>query len=444
MVSTNQIYQRFIQHPVVVTDSRQIVPGCLFFALKGERFNGNEFAARAIEQGAAYAIIDEPAYQLDGRFLLVEDVLSALQQLASHHRRQFHIPVIAITGSNGKTTTKELVSTVLASHYKAHFTKGNFNNHIGVPLTLLAMPASTKVAIIEMGANHLGEIKALCEMAAPTHGLITNIGKAHLEGFGSLEGVKKGKSELFRYLADHNGVAFINGDEPYLAKLAEGIRWKIFYKKNEQASSDSIPFTVQLLSTAPFVKAAFVSDQNEKVIIESNLAGGFNFNNIMTAVVLGTYFKVPVSKIKSAIEQYVPTNNRSQLLPIGSNTFVLDAYNANPTSVKSALLFFEKMYAGNKVAILGAMKELGEFSNREHAEILGVALACHFDKVIVVGKEFEKTASENGIQYFPDTDFLCQWYQEQQFNNTHFLVKGSRSIGLEKIIATAQKDDPKQ
>ncbi len=438
MHSISQIYDLFLQHPNVRTDSRQIEPGCLFFALKGERFNGNKFAAQAIQQGAAFAVIDEPEHSQGDRSILVEDVLQTLQQLANHHRRQFHIPVIAITGSNGKTTTKELISAVLSSHYKAHFTKGNFNNHIGVPLTLLGMPKGTEVAIVEMGANHQGEIDFLCQIAEPTHGLVTNIGKAHLEGFGGIEGVKKGKSELFRYLAGHNGVAFVNQDEAYLMELSDGVKWRILYKNGETPSSDSIPFLVKLLSTTPFVKAVFASDQNKEVTIESLLVGAFNFNNIMSAAVLGTYFKVPGKKIKKAIEEYVPSNNRSQLFQSGSNTFVLDAYNANPTSMKSALLFFSKMDAQNKVAILGAMKELGDYSDAEHKEILDLALSLSFEKVILVGGEFQKAALNGRAHYFTDVNELNSWFCRQEFSNTSFLVKGSRSIGLEKIMEAAQ------
>ena len=340
MHTLQQLYKIYLQHPNVITDSRKIETGCLFFALKGENFNGNKFAAQAIEKGAAYAIIDEADFQQGEQYILVEDVLTTLQKLARHHRQQFAIPVIAITGSNGKTTTKELISAVLSSHYQAHFTKGNFNNHIGVPLTLLAMPLDTEVAIIEMGANHKNEIGFLCKIARPTHGLITNIGSAHLEGFGSLEGVKQAKSELYGYLANHKGVAFINQDEPFLGELAEGIKWKIFYKKGEKPFSDRLPFEVQLIIDTPFVKAAFASHRGEYVRVDSQLIGAYNFNNIMTAVVLGTYFKVPGKKVKAAIEKYVSVNNRSQLLSIGTNTFILDAYNANPTSMKKCPFSF--------------------------------------------------------------------------------------------------------
>ena len=434
MQRIQDIYKLFIQHPLVITDSRKIEPECIFFALKGEKFNGNEFAQQAIDKGAAYAIIDEKKYKNGAQFILVKNVLETLQALAIHHRRQFHIPVIAITGSNGKTTTKELVSAVLASHYKAHWTKGNFNNHIGVPLTLLAMSTNTEVAIIEMGANHQGEIEFLCNIAEPTHGLITNIGKAHLEGFGGIEGVKKGKSELYRYLAKNRGVAFVNIDEPFLEELSKVVTWSIYYKKGDLPNSDRNPFEVQLLSKMPYIKAVFESDQDIPITIESNLIGEYNFNNIMTAAVLGIYFKVPDHKIKSAIENYIPKNNRSQLLTVGSNVFILDAYNANPTSMKSALTNFSKIEAQKKIAVLGAMKELGDYSDEEHKQISELATSYDFEKTLLVGEEFKNVDLNSNATYFENVAELKNWFDKQNFENIHFLIKGSRSIGLEKIL----------
>ncbi len=434
MQQIQDIYRIFIQYPLVATDSREIEPGCLFFALKGEKFNGNEFAQQAIEKGAAFAIIDEAKYNNGTQFILVENALETLQALAKHHRRRFQTPVIAITGSNGKTTTKELVSAVLASHYRAHWTKGNFNNHIGVPLTLLSMPADTEVAIIEMGANHQGEIDFLCNIAEPTHGLITNIGKAHLEGFGGIEGVKKGKSELYRYLAKNRGVAFVNLDERFLGELSKDVNWKIYYRKGDQPNSHENPFEVQLLSKMPYIKAVFESVQNIPITIESKLIGEYNFNNIMTAAVLGIYFKVPDHKIKNAIENYIPSNNRSQLLTIGSNVFILDAYNANPTSMKSALSNFSKMKATKKIAVLGAMKELGGFSEMEHKEVSDLAVSLGFDKILLIGEEFKNVTLSPSVLYFENVDALKDWFGEHRFEYTHFLIKGSRSVGLEKII----------
>lgn len=440
MPSIEELYQLFQKHPNVVTDSRKIEPGCLFFALKGERFNGNKFAEQAISAGAAYAIIDEQEFQLDERFVLVENVLGTLQSLATHHRRQFLIPVLAITGSNGKTTTKELINTVLSSTYPTHCTQGNFNNHIGVPLTLLAMPEETEIAVIEMGANHQKEIDFLCRIAEPTHGLITNMGKAHLEGFGGVEGVRKGKSELYRYLAEKkNGVAFINLDEPHLLDYSHTVPHKITYKKGEKCTSNMLPFKVELEAESPFIHIQFSDDEDNAVLTRSNLKGLFNFNNLMTAAVIGTYFKVSGKRIKEAIENYIPSNNRSQLMPIGSNMLILDAYNANPSSMKNALLAFAKVEAKNKVAIIGAMRELGEYSEEEHQRIVDQASNLDLSKVILVGPEFEATKKEEGVLFFQKTEEVSEWLRTQNFDETHFLLKASRSIGLERLVKVFQE-----
>ncbi len=428
------IYQNYLQHPNIITDSRKVEPGCLFFALKGERFNGNQFAAKAIADGAALAIVDEAVDLPAGKSIRVDDVLTTLQALATHHRRQFNIPVLAITGSNGKTTTKELVSAVLGSHYPTHFTKGNLNNHIGVPLTILAMPAKTDVAVIEMGANHQGEIDFLCRIAEPTHGLITNVGKAHLEGMGGFEGVKKTKSELYRYLAERNGLVFVNKDEPFLEGLATGNRLQLFYLKSDQPDVVNVPFEVKLVAEEPFMEVAFLSEKGELVHAKSQLIGRYNFNNIMTAIVIGKYFKVPSKKIIAAIEDYVPSNNRSQLKTIGSNTFILDAYNANPTSMKSAITAFSKMNTTSKVAILGAMKEMGEYSNEEHLSIAEQAASSGFNQVVLVGEEFRDAADRVGAAFFENTAQLKAWFDAAKMEGTHFLIKGSRSIGLEGML----------
>ena len=434
MDTINEIYQLFKQHPNVVTDSRKVAPGCLFFALKGERFNGNYFAASALADGAAFAIVDEAVEVPAGKSVQVDDVLTALQHLATHHRRQFNIPVLAITGSNGKTTTKELVSAVLVSHYPTHFTKGNLNNHIGVPLTLLSMPAKTEVAIIEMGANHPGEIDFLCRIAEPTHGLITNVGKAHLEGFGGFEGVKRTKSELYRYLAERNGLAFINMDEPFLTELAGGNRLRLFYQKSESPDPANIPFEVKLVSEVPFLEAAFLGENGQWVSVRSQLIGQYNFSNIMTAIVIGKYFKVPADKIKAAIESYVPSNNRSQIKAIGTNTFILDAYNANPTSMRMAINSFSKMPGDRKVVVLGAMKELGEYCGEEHLDIAILASNSNIDKLVLVGEEFHEAYMATGAVFFSNTEQLKAWFAAQHFHQTQFLIKGSRSIGLERLV----------
>jgi len=392
---TQALYKIFKKNLSISIDSRKINKGDIFFALKGENFDGNQYAEQSIKKGASYAVIDDPQYKNGDQYLLVEDVLTSLQKLAHHHRKQLDIPFLAITGSNGKTTTKELISSVLKNHYATHFTKGNFNNHIGVPLTLLQLPTDTDIAVIEMGANHIGEIADLCEIAAPTHGLITNIGRAHLEGFGGLEGVKKGKSELYKYLAKHKGIVFINMNENSLRSLAKENKRKVYYTKSEQPHPENIPYEVKLLSNEPFIKVSFLSERKQPTLVESQLMGLYNFNNIMTAIVIGRYFKVPSIKIKEAIENYIPSNNRSQLISKDSNTFIMDAYNANPDSMKNALENFANLSASSKIAILGDMLELGNYSEQAHSEILAQANNLNFYKVILVGNEFKKVSTNN-------------------------------------------------
>lgn len=425
------LYEYYQQHPIVTTDSRNVPKGALFFALKGDRFNGNQFAAQALEQGAAFAIIDDANYQTQG-CILVDNVLETLQQLATYHRRMLHIPIIAITGSNGKTTTKELIATVMGSHYPIHFTKGNLNNHIGVPLTLLAMPSHTEVAVIEMGMNHLGEIAALCEIAEPTHGLITNIGKAHLEGVGgTIEGVKQAKSELYKYLKINKGMVFINRDEPFLFELAEKNRKKLSYSSDTKLVEHAL-YHITCETVSPFVHATFQSDEQERVAVQSHLMGKYNFHNIMTAIAVGQYFKVPAPKIKSAIENYVPSNNRSQIVQRGSNTFIMDAYNANPDSMKSALDYFATYQAPQKIALLGDMLELGAATSEEHQAILHHAESLNLSKIILVGHHFGKV-NQNHL-HFENSHALKDWFVQQNFQHTAFLVKGSRGMKMEEAI----------
>ncbi len=435
MVSIEQLYSIYLRHSVVSTDTRQLPQGCIFFALKGASFDGNLFAAQALENGAAYSVIDDPAKQTDERLLLVPDVLTALQQLATHHRMQFDIPVIAIGGSNGKTTTKELVSSILTSHYPCHFTKGNLNNHIGVPLTLLSMPANTEVAVIEMGTNQPGDIEQLCEIARPTHGLLTNIGKEHLEGFGSLAGVKKAEGELYRYLARHSGCVFLNLDEKHLPAMAQRNQRRIEYRQSDMLNPNDGTIEVQMLQEMPFVEVAFLSDEGPTVEVRTHLFGRHNFNNVMTAIVLGIYFKVPASKIKSALESYRPSNNRSQIVQYGSNTVLLDAYNANPSSMQPALESLRAMPAERKVAILGDMLELGADSKKEHEAILRFAARLHLDQLVLVGQEFAQTPYKRyHALHFPDNSAAKTWLEQQHFQNTLILIKGSRGIRLEKLI----------
>ncbi len=425
-----ELYNIYLQHPKVITDSRQIEKGCLFFALKGERFNGNKYAKAALEQGASYAIIDEKEYRENSGCILVHNVLETLQALANYHRLQLDIPVIGITGSNGKTTTKELVSTILATKYRTAFTKGNFNNHIGVPLTLLAIPTDTEIAVVEMGANHQGEIDFLCEIAEPTHGIINNIGKAHLEGFGGIEGIKKGKAELYSFLTGHEGMAFINTDLPFLKELANerNLRNRIEY--NHKKGQD---YSIELLSVEPFVFFK-IKEKHEAIEVKSQMIGAYNFDNILSAISLGKHFEISNEQIKTAIEGYIPQNNRSQIVKKGSNTFILDAYNANPTSTQHAVEHFRTIQNESKIVILGDMLELGEDSSAEHQMMADLVAALNFNQVILVGPEYQTAAKSIDCLHFENVHLLKKWFAPKAFENTYFLIKGSRGIRLEELL----------
>lgn len=428
-----RLYQIYRKAHAVSTDSRSVQKGDLFFALSGDRFNGNTFAKAALEKGASFAVIDDAEYELKERTILVENSLTTLQDLAYYHRQQFKIPVIGVTGSNGKTTTKELMARVLGSHYRTHFTQGNFNNHIGVPLTLLAMPETAEVAIIEMGMNHLGEIARLCEIADPTHGLITNIGKAHLEGVGGIEGVKKAKAELYDYLKAKNRLIFVNRDERFLwEELVGNYRKKLAYSSDIELAANPI-YQVELLDNRRFVKVQMLDDLGQAIQVHTQLIGEYNFNNIMTAIAIGQYFKVPPKKIKSALENYMPTNNRSQWIKRGSNTYILDAYNANPTSMRHVLDYFHQLHAPRKIAILGDMLELGKDSLLEHQNLLKYVEQLDFQQIILVGDQFGQCNSLDCL-HFETVDDLTVWFQQQTFEGTTFLIKGSRGIKLEKLI----------
>lgn len=432
-----QLYQLYLQHPVVSTDSRNLPTGCIFFALKGANFDGNLFAAKALEAGAAYAVVDDPNLKGDHLFQ-VPNVLEALQQLALFHRRHFEIPIIAIGGSNGKTTTKELVSAVLSSHYPCHFTKGNFNNHIGVPLTLLSMPDDTEVAVIEMGTNQPGDLQELCSIAAPTHGLLTNIGKEHLEGFGDLNGVKKAEAELYHYLSRHKGCVFLNLSEKYLRTLARHNQRKVLYQQAGTAVVVPGTIEIQLSSENPFITAGFTSDAGEWVSVQSQLIGKHNFQNIMTAIALGIYFKVPAAKIKAAIEAYTPSNNRSQFIREGNKVILLDAYNANPSSMIPALQTLQQFDAKYKIAILGDMLELGADSDKEHQAILRYAARLKLDQIVLVGPEFGQTPYQKyKALHFPHVDQAREWFQQRALEDCMILIKGSRGIRLEKVLEKA-------
>lgn len=420
-----KIYQLYLQSPSIQTDTRKLKAGDIFFALKGENFNGNLFAKEALEKGAVAVVADEQTGIDDERIFMVESSLAALQQLAKHHRLQFKIPFLAITGSNGKTTTKELIHAVLSTHLKTSTTEGNFNNHIGIPLTLLKVPFDAEIAVIEMGANHQKEIASYCTYTLPTHGLINNVGKAHLEGFGGIEGVKKGKGELYDFIRETGGIIFMNTDFDYLHEMSRGIQHKITYGTHDAQTTGIIK------SSDPFLTVAITS-QPQKGTIQTQLVGDYNLPNVLAAVSVGLYFKVPVEKIKAAIESYIPSNSRSQMIERNTNHIILDAYNANPSSMKLAIENFAKLNASKKVVMLGAMAELGTESLREHQAIIEQLESHSWERVVLVGGDFLQVP--HPFLSFETSDQAKNWFDQQSFQETHFLIKGSRSMKMEKII----------
>ena len=427
--SIEELYSIYSRYPSVVTDTRKLNQGDLYFALKGPNFNGNLFAIAALEAGASYAIVDELIANSDSyqdRIILVQDVLTTLQQLAKYHRQQFNIPFIAITGSNGKTTTKELVYAVLASHFKTYTTQGNLNNHIGVPLTLLSIHKDAEMAVIEMGANHQKEIASYCTYTLPTHGMITNCGKAHLEGFGSEEGVKKGKGELFDYLRDHNGAAFMMSDYDYLQTMSQGINHTIGYgQQSGQIQGEAIDANGML--TVKINKGIDIDS------IHTHLVGNYNLPNVLAAITIGQYFKVPNEKIKAAIENYIPTNSRSQLVKWQNNEVILDAYNANPSSMKLAVENFAKLNKANKVVCIGGMRELGADTSLEHQMLIDQLKENNWSEVVLVGAEFKYC--NHSYHYFDTVQEAKAWFDSKQFSGYSILIKGSRGIQMEQLIA---------
>lgn len=421
-----ELYKLFLAHPSVQTDTRKLKSGDIFFALKGPNFNGNGFAMKALESGAAYAVTDEDIPGADERIIRVEDGLTALQELAGYHRDQFNIPFIAITGSNGKTTSKELVYAVLSAHFTTYTTQGNLNNHIGVPLTLLSVKPDAQMAVIEMGANHQKEIEGYCRYTKPTHGIITNAGKAHLEGFGGVEGVKKGKGELYDFLRANNGTAFVYADYDYLADMSKGITHIVKYGTHEGLVQGIIE------ASEPYLHIGVTGGLEKVPSIHSQLVGDYNLPNLLCAAAVGKYFGVPEEKIKSAIENYIPSNSRSQLVQKDSNSIILDAYNANPTSMKAAIENFARLQAGKKVLMLGGMMELGKESMEEHKGIIDLIGKYKWDKVVLVGGDFAK--ADHGFIFFPTSAEAKEWFEQQHFENTHLLIKGSRSMQMEKIL----------
>ncbi len=425
-MQTEDLYQIYLQYPSVQTDTRRLQPGDLFFALRGGNYNGNQFAVQALEAGAAYAIVDEVPGQPDERIIQVPDVLQCLQQLALRHRQSFtHVPFIAITGSNGKTTTKELVHEVLRKKYITYTTTGNLNNHIGIPLTLLKIRADAQMAVVEMGANHQKEIEDYCLYTLPTHGLITNCGKAHLEGFGGIEGVRKGKGELYDYLRRHNGTAFVMQDYNYLQAMSQGIPHIHTYGTAGAAINGTVTSSTGFLQ---------VQIANNEVLanISTRLVGEYNLPNVLAAVALGKYFDVPDADIKAAIEAYIPSNSRSQLMNWNGNQVILDAYNANPTSMKAAIENFAKMEGPGKVLLLGGMMELGDESLAEHTAIVNLINQYNWKAVALVGGDYTKVA--HPFNNFSTSEAAKQWLQQQQFTGTMLLVKGSRSMQMEKVL----------
>lgn len=459
-MNIESIYEIYLQYPSIQTDTRKLKEGDIYVALKGPNFNGNQFALRALDSGAAYAIIDEMPIQselqaaelsepgIGKRLLLVDDALTTLQQLAKHHREQLHIPFIAITGSNGKTTSKELIYAVLASHFITYTTQGNLNNHIGVPLTLLSIRKDAQMAVIEMGANHQKEIESYCAYTLPTHGVITNCGKAHLEGFGGIEGVRKGKGELYQFLRDHNGTAFVYADYDYLQPMSAGIANIVHYGNSKGLVQGRIE------SSEPFLTVAVTAGLDAS-IIKSQLVGDYNLPNILCALTIGKFFGVPTEKMVKAIESYAPSNSRSQLIEQGTNHIILDAYNANPSSMKVAIENFARIHAERKIVLLGGMMELGAESIAEHKALVELIASLGFKEVVLVGGDFIYTkdlfeqyngasnSNTNNITankvgpiftYKDNALEAREWLAALNPQNCYILIKGSRSMKMEQVL----------
>jgi UDP-N-acetylmuramoyl-tripeptide--D-alanyl-D-alanine ligase len=415
-MTIKEIYNLYSEYYLVNTDTRNIRKNSIFFALKGENFNGNKYAEEAIKKGASYAIVDEEEYKTTESVILVDNVLQCLQELAAYHREILNVPILALTGSNGKTTTKELINAVLSRKFNTVATQGNLNNHIGVPLTLLSMTDETEFGIVEMGANHLNEISFLSNIAKPNFGYITNFGKAHLEGFGNIEGVIKGKSELYDYLKSTHGKVFVNQHDEIQLKQSEGIH--------------TVPFeeTIAFIDANPSVKISF-----KNLEIESQLIGSYNFNNIAAAITIGNYFDIDSTTVKTALENYISTNNRSQVIQKNDVRIIMDAYNANPSSMQAALENFKNLEASSKIAILGDMFELGETAVDEHQKIAEFAEELNLKLVFLIGELFSKTATNDAIKFI-DFDTFKNNYNSTEFSNSTLLIKGSRGMKLERIL----------
>jgi len=435
-MSLTELYAIFIEHPEVSTDSRNCPAGCLFFALRGDNFNANAFALSALENGASYAIIDDKEYAIDNRFILVENVLESLQDLARYHRKQLGTTVLGITGTNGKTTTKELIAAVLSQKFNILYTLGNLNNHIGVPLTLLRLRADHQIAVIEMGASHPGDIKELAEIACPDYGIITNVGKAHLEGFGSFDGVKETKSELYTNVFRYGKSIFINSGNEHLLEMAHKSGFSnddrlVKYKLIAECKKDLVAGAV--ISCSPFLKMQCCTKHNGCFVVDTKLIGIYNAENVLAAVTIGHFFGVEDNEIKKGLELYTPQNNRSQLTITECNKLVVDAYNANPTSMRAAVVNFGIMEVKRKMLILGDMLELGEHAEMEHQSIVDLLESYKLQNVLLVGKLFAQT--KNSFTCFDTVEELIQYIEKQTITDNYILIKGSRGMKLEKVIS---------
>ncbi len=417
------IYDIFLKHPIITTDSRDCPQDSIFFALKGDNFNGNEYAKNALEKGCAFAVVDQQEFaeKSDDRFILVDDSLKTLQNLANYHRKQWGKTIVGVTGTNGKTTTKELIAAVLSKKYNILYTKGNFNNHIGVPKTLLQLKPEHDMAVIEMGANHPGEIKTLVNIVEPDFGIITNVGKAHLLGFGSFEGVIRTKGELYDFIREHGGKVFINNDNEHLNKILGGI----LAIRYGQADNDNLLVKGKLIDCNPYLHYEWNGHE-----VQTKLIGAYNIDNVLAAATIGKYFNVDDCLISEAIQDYVPSNNRSQLLKTNDNTIIVDAYNANPTSMKAALNNFQLMKAEHKMCILGHMGELGEVSNEEHKKIIKLLEQMNLDEVWLVGEEFMKVDCPDRFRLFNNVDEVKIVVNEKKPTGMTILVKGSNSTRM--------------
>ena len=423
-MSIIDLYDLFIHNPQITTDSRNCPKGSIFFALKGDKFDGNQYAGKALASGCVYAVIDNPDYYIGERTILVDNVLKTLQQLAHHHRKVLGLPIIGITGTNGKTTTKELLAAVLSTKFNLLYTEGNFNNHIGVPLTLLRLTHDHEMAVIEMGASHPGDIKELVDIVHPNYGIITNVGRAHLEGFGSFEGVIRTKGELYDYIRRSKGKIFIKKENEYLQSIAKGIE-QITYGNGDDAFASG-----QVVSCDPFLVFNW-KQQGKLHTVETHMIGSYNLDNVLAAVAVGRFFKIPAERISRAIAAYEPTNNRSQFKKTDNNELIIDAYNANPSSMKVALDNFITMPVQPKAIILGDMRELGPTSDEVHAEVVEQIKKGQFDKVFLCGEHFSKVGKE--FSPFATTEAMVEELRKQPLKGYHILIKGSPSMGLEKL-----------